>query len=231
MQRQRRLPLDLHLHRPGEDVSHLLAGMHVPARLDPGRDLGEHLDHLPAGDRQRAALELGALELAGKRVGRRVGRHGQASCAAGTRSRAVRMWLVTPTGSAIITVWGPWISIVSAPARSAMKRSASGLIASSAPAMTAHDGSVFQAAAEALSSRKAKAVSGRCDTAAAAASSGDRLGAKRPGYMSAAISSSTAPPSSMVLTCRTPSSASRGAGKRALISPMVSPTSGANAAM
>src|SRR5450755_2656692 len=39
MQGERRLPLDSHLHRPGEDVADLLTWMHVPARLDADWDL------------------------------------------------------------------------------------------------------------------------------------------------------------------------------------------------
>ena len=64
------LALDLHAHGPGDDVADLLAGVLMPARLDAGRDLGQHLDDLPAGDRGRRVLELGALELAGEVVAR-----------------------------------------------------------------------------------------------------------------------------------------------------------------
>src|SRR5256886_16265030 len=79
------LPLDHHLHRPGEDVANLLTRMHVPARLDAGWDLGEHLHDLPSGNRGWAVLELGALELPRERVDRLlrvrhgVGRHGWTS--------------------------------------------------------------------------------------------------------------------------------------------------------
>src|SRR3954451_14346657 len=78
VQRQRGPVLDHHLHGSGEDVADLLTGMRVPARLDPGRDLGEHLDDLPAGDRGCAVLELGPLEFSGELVGgARAGRPGR----------------------------------------------------------------------------------------------------------------------------------------------------------
>jgi hypothetical protein len=41
------LPLDHHLHRPGEDLADFLTRMHVPARLDAGWDLDTHLHDLP----------------------------------------------------------------------------------------------------------------------------------------------------------------------------------------
>jgi hypothetical protein len=48
--------VDLHLHRPGEDVCDLFARMHVPARLDAGWDPGEHLDDVASrGSRMRCA--------------------------------------------------------------------------------------------------------------------------------------------------------------------------------
>src|SRR3954453_3558269 len=79
-QRERVAPLDIHPHRAGEDVADLLAGMHVPARRDALRDLGEDLHDLPAGDRGCAVLELGALELAGELVGGHgLGRHERSS--------------------------------------------------------------------------------------------------------------------------------------------------------
>ena len=45
----RRPIVDHHLYGPGEDVTDLLAGVDVPARLDARRDLGEHLHDLPPG--------------------------------------------------------------------------------------------------------------------------------------------------------------------------------------
>jgi hypothetical protein len=45
-------------------------GWMCQARLDAGRDLRKHLNDLPAGDRGRAALEFGALELAREFVDR-----------------------------------------------------------------------------------------------------------------------------------------------------------------
>ena len=60
-------------------------------------------------------------------------------------------------------------SIVSAPARRAMWRSASGWIALSAVATTAHEGSVFHAAACARSSKIA--ANGRCMTASTSVTS------------------------------------------------------------
>jgi hypothetical protein len=61
-------PWIFHLHGPGEDVADLFARMLVPARLDAGRDLGQHLHDLPAGNRRGLVLDLGALELARERV-------------------------------------------------------------------------------------------------------------------------------------------------------------------
>jgi hypothetical protein len=52
----------------GDDVADLFAGMGVPARRDPGRDLGADLDHLAARYRQGPALDLGPLECGGERV-------------------------------------------------------------------------------------------------------------------------------------------------------------------
>ena len=66
LQGQRGPVLDLHPHRPGDDVADLLAGVRVPAGRDAGRDLGEHLDDVPAGDRGGDVLDLGALERAGE---------------------------------------------------------------------------------------------------------------------------------------------------------------------
>src|SRR5437868_13094591 len=56
------LSLDPHLDRARQDVAHLFSRMHVPARLDAGRDLGEDLDNLPSRDGGCFVLELGALE-------------------------------------------------------------------------------------------------------------------------------------------------------------------------
>jgi hypothetical protein len=63
-------PVDGHLHRPGDDVPDFFTGMGVPARLHADRDLGEHLHDVPPRDRRLAVLDLGAFELAGKRVAR-----------------------------------------------------------------------------------------------------------------------------------------------------------------
>jgi pimeloyl-ACP methyl ester carboxylesterase len=52
-QEQRRSALDHHPHRSRDDVPHLLARVDVPAGLDAGRDLGQHLNDLAAGDRRR----------------------------------------------------------------------------------------------------------------------------------------------------------------------------------
>ena len=68
------LVLDHHLHGAGEDVADLLAGVLVPAGLDAGGDLGEHLDDLASGDRGCVVLEFGALEFRGERIDRLVGR-------------------------------------------------------------------------------------------------------------------------------------------------------------
>jgi hypothetical protein len=76
VQRERWLSLDPHLDGTGEDVADLFARVHVPARLDAGRDLREHLHDLAAGNRGGAALELGALERPRQRIGGSgVGRH------------------------------------------------------------------------------------------------------------------------------------------------------------
>jgi hypothetical protein len=58
---------DHHRDGPGRDVADPLAGVGVPAGLDPGRNLGEHLHDLPSRDGGRAMLDLGALEPAGER--------------------------------------------------------------------------------------------------------------------------------------------------------------------
>ena len=62
------LILDPHLHRPGEDVAHLLPRMLVPPRLDARRDLREHLNDLPSGNRRGLVLELGSPQLSGELV-------------------------------------------------------------------------------------------------------------------------------------------------------------------
>jgi hypothetical protein len=79
------LPLDHHLHRPGEDVPDFLTRMHVPARLDASWDLCEHLHDLPPRNRGHTVLEFSALELPRERVDRLlrvrhgIGRHGWTS--------------------------------------------------------------------------------------------------------------------------------------------------------
>src|SRR5690349_6674208 len=60
--------VDSHLDRPGDDVADLLAGMLMPPGLDAGRDLGERLDDLAAGDRGGSVLDLCPLELSGEVV-------------------------------------------------------------------------------------------------------------------------------------------------------------------
>ena len=70
VEEERGLVLDLHLYGAGDDVADFFAGMGVPARGDPDGNLGADLDHFAAGDRQWAALDLGALECCRERVGR-----------------------------------------------------------------------------------------------------------------------------------------------------------------
>ena len=56
VQREGRTVLDPHLDGAGQDVPDFLTGVHVPAGLDAGRDLGEHLDDLAPGNGGRQVL-------------------------------------------------------------------------------------------------------------------------------------------------------------------------------
>jgi hypothetical protein len=84
----------------------------------------------------------------------------------------------------------PSSSTIVAPARLAPKRSTSGLIASSAAATSAHDGFVFQAAAEAVSSNAA-AASGHWATARILVTAAGTSAASTDGKVSSAMASPT----------------------------------------
>ena len=134
-------PSNHHLDRAGEDVADLLAGMLMPARLDTGGDLGEHLDDLASGNRGRGVLELGPLEFLGELVDRLLVR----SIAGRLPPTPSGSWSVTAPGWEIMITCEPSSSTMSAPARSAIERMTSAPAALSPVATTAQDGSVFQA--------------------------------------------------------------------------------------
>src|SRR4051794_31412132 len=153
VQSEGRSSVEHHLNGPGDDVPDLLARVQVPARLDAGRDLGEHLDDLPPRNRRCAVLELGALELVGQGV-QRLRRHRTQP----TACSAERMTSLTWPGREIMIRCEPSSSTISALARFASDRITSAPAALSPVATTAQLGRFLHAATPDFSSNAAAAT-------------------------------------------------------------------------
>src|SRR3954447_14438767 len=187
--------LDAQPHRPGEDVAHLLAGMGVPAGLDPLRDQGQHLHDLPSGHRERAALHLGALQRRGQAVGRTgLGHQLIAPVGAAVSSPSVAsarmITSMTACGCEIMITCEPSASAISAPARWAIDLTTSAPAAWSPVATTAQDGRLFHAGAP-FGSVKPTAETGRWVAAITAACSAGRAAANTSWKLSAGMANST----------------------------------------